>query len=87
MENETLLNRLQNATASDKVTLLFAYMKKFGQHNYEEQVTQYDHAIQAAYLAKAENSSDEMITAALFHDIGHMLADDPDEANNPYYKE
>ena len=86
MENDTLRDRLRGASVSEKVSLLFDYVKKYGQHNYEEQVTQYAHAVQAAYLAKEENSSDEMITAALLHDIGHMLADDPDEANNPTVK-
>ena len=77
MENETLRDRLERASVNEKVTLLFDYMKKYGQHNYEEQVTQYAHAVQAAYLAKEANSSDEMITAALLHDIGHMLATIP----------
>jgi phosphonate degradation associated HDIG domain protein len=38
-----------------------------------EPVTQLEHALQCASLAEAEGESDEMVTAALLHDLGHML--------------
>lgn len=38
-----------------------------------EAVTQLEHALQCAMLAETENASAELITAALLHDIGHML--------------
>jgi phosphonate degradation associated HDIG domain protein len=40
-----------------------------------EPVTQLEHALQAATLAEAEDADDEMVTAALLHDLGHLLHD------------
>jgi phosphonate degradation associated HDIG domain protein len=45
-----------------------------------EAVTQQEHALQAAALARAEGASTTLITAALLHDIGHLLHDLPDTA-------
>jgi phosphonate degradation associated HDIG domain protein len=38
-----------------------------------EPVTQLEHALQAAKLAEDEGAGDALITAALLHDLGHML--------------
>lgn len=38
-----------------------------------EPVSQLEHAIQAAQLAERVGETDEVIIAALFHDIGHMI--------------
>lgn len=38
-----------------------------------EPVTQLQHALQSAALAEAEGADDELVTAALLHDIGHLL--------------
>lgn len=38
-----------------------------------EAVTQAQHALQCAMLAERENASASLITAALLHDIGHLL--------------
>ncbi|WP_442484962.1 phosphonate degradation HD-domain oxygenase [Aeoliella sp. SH292] len=45
-----------------------------------EQVTQIEHALQAAFLAEREGASDELVTAALLHDIGHLLHHLPSDA-------
>jgi len=45
-----------------------------------EQVTQLEHALQAAALAEAEQASPALIAAALLHDVGHLLHDLPDDA-------
>jgi len=47
-----------------------------------EYVTQLEHALQAATLAKENNASDALVTAALLHDIGHLLHDLPDDASD-----
>lgn len=41
-----------------------------------EPVTQLEHALQSALLAEASGADDELVTAALLHDLGHLL-DDP----------
>ena len=43
-----------------------------------ENVTQLEHALQCAELAEKNNFSNEIITAALLHDIGHLLYDGED---------
>jgi hypothetical protein len=45
-----------------------------------EAVTQLEHGLQAAHFAKLASASDELIAAALMHDIGHLLHDLPDDA-------
>jgi len=41
-----------------------------------EKVSQFEHAIQCALLAKKNNENHFFITAALFHDIGHLINND-----------
>lgn len=40
-----------------------------------EPVTQLEHALQTALLAEQAGADDELVTAALLHDLGHLLAD------------
>jgi len=40
-----------------------------------EPVTQLEHALQSAALAEADGASDSLVTAALLHDLGHLLHD------------
>ena len=51
--------------------------KVFAEHGHlgysGEPVTQLEHALQAAKLAEDEGAGDALITAALLHDLGHML--------------
>jgi len=45
-----------------------------------EVVSQGEHALQAALLAEQTGATAELITAALLHDIGHLLHHLPDDA-------
>lgn len=45
-----------------------------------EAVSQLEHALQAATLAEAEGADSALVTAALLHDIGHLLHDLPDDS-------
>jgi phosphonate degradation associated HDIG domain protein len=45
-----------------------------------EAVSQREHALQAAALARAEGAGAALITAALLHDVGHLLHDLPEDA-------
>lgn len=52
-----------------------------GGSNYgHEPVTQLEHALQTATLALNEGAEDELVAAALLHDIGHLLHDLDDDA-------
>jgi putative nucleotidyltransferase with HDIG domain len=58
----------------EKLRLL--YEKHGASEYYGEAVTQYQHAIQAAYSAEQYDPNDhELIIAALLHDVGHLLGE------------
>ncbi len=46
---------------------------RWGNDNYDEDITQLSHAVQCASLAQASGASDELVVAALLHDIGHLI--------------
>ena len=50
---------------------------------YDEEVSQLEHAVQGAVLARSEQGNSKAVTAALLHDIGHFLMADAaqDERN------
>ena len=45
-----------------------------------ETVSQREHALQAAYLAREAGANPSLVVAALLHDVGHLLHDLPDDA-------
>src|SRR5579883_77167 len=57
-------------TAASLVDLLTT---EGGASYFGEPVTVLEHSLQAAYFAQQANSSNELIAAALLHDIGHLL--------------
>ncbi len=62
------------ASTFDEVKALF---DGFGMHAYlGEQVTQQEHALQAADLARSSGATAALIVASLLHDIGHILVED-----------
>ena len=71
-----LAQEMSGATAEQKVNTLFKYMEKRGQSRYDEVVTQLEHALQCAALAREKNASPTLITGALLHDIGHIILDE-----------
>ncbi|MCD0462732.1 HD domain-containing protein [Roseiconus lacunae] len=42
-----------------------------------EDVTQLEHAMQCGDLARSSKATDELVVAAVLHDIGHLLLDTP----------
>jgi phosphonate degradation associated HDIG domain protein len=54
--------------------MLFELLRHEGEAHYgDSPVTQFEHAIQCATLAEQDRASPALITAALFHDIGHLV--------------
>lgn len=51
------------------------FAKRGGEQYSGEPVTQLEHALQSAALAEGEGASDDLVTAALLHDLGHLLHD------------
>lgn len=58
------------ATSVDELLDLY---ERWGPENYDEGLSQLDHALQTAALAVAEGAPDELVAAALLHDVGHLL--------------
>jgi predicted HD phosphohydrolase len=56
-------------------SLLDLYERR-GDERYGEDVTQRSHAVQCAVLASNDGAIDELVAAALLHDVGHLLAGD-----------
>lgn len=50
-----------------------------GNLHYGENVTQLEHALQCANLAKRDGRPDDLVAAALLHDIGHLLHTGPED--------
>lgn len=71
-----LARGMRSATAAQKIDTLFSYMEKRGQSFYDEVVTQLEHALQCAALAKQQDASPTLVTGALLHDIGHIILDE-----------
>lgn len=53
-----------------EITDLFT---RFGGLHYGEDVTQMEHALQAAHHAKLDDAPPALVAAALLHDIGHLM--------------
>lgn len=58
------------ATSVDEVLDLY---RRWGADHYDEELSQLDHAVQTAALAVADGAADELVAAALLHDVGHLL--------------
>lgn len=63
--------------------LLGLYRSPAGSTLYDEHVTETEHALQCADLALDAGASDHLVVAALFHDIGHLLAGGAAVASGP----
>lgn len=51
------------------------FVRRGGEQYSGEPVTQLQHALQTAQLAAAAGADDALVTAALLHDLGHLLQD------------
>jgi phosphonate degradation associated HDIG domain protein len=61
------------ALTLSEIDQLFA--QRGGEQYAGEPVTQLEHALQCARLAEIDRAGDELVTAALLHDLGHLLHD------------
>lgn len=73
----------------ESVEQLLSLFSKYGDVHYGEEVTQTQHMIQCAVLAQQENDSDEMVVAALLHDVGHFIGaqDDTGSPDEDFHHE
>ncbi len=75
--DQTLAEDLKRADPCGKVDALFDYFQRKGGVYYEEEVTQLEHGLQAAALARSNGGTAAQVTSALFHDLGHLLVEEP----------
>ena len=66
------MNVVSDPTSVDE---LFELYEALGDRNYGESITQNEHALQSAALARDAGASDALMVAALFHDVGHLALD------------
>jgi len=62
-----------------EIAELFA---RWGDEHYGEDVSQLEHALQCASLARDSGADDALVVAALLHDIGHLLEMEGSAASN-----
>ena len=59
------------------IDTIFEILRDAGERHYgESAVTQLEHAIQCAVLAERDGATPSLVTAALLHDIGHLVNPD-----------
>lgn len=71
---------LPEAANGDPLAAVEDLFARRGQQIYGEAVTQLEHALQCAHAAERQGASAALITAALLHDVGHMLHADAGQA-------
>jgi phosphonate degradation associated HDIG domain protein len=65
-----------NKTAEEIIEI---FRLKGGEDYAGEEITQLEHACQAAQLAEQQGFDDEVILAAFLHDLGHLLSDEEED--------
>jgi len=59
---------------------IFRLLEQRGHGSYfGEPISQLEHALQCAHLAEREGADNELIAAALLHDVGHLLHNDGED--------
>jgi [1-hydroxy-2-(trimethylamino)ethyl]phosphonate dioxygenase len=60
-------------------TIMTMFADSGGAAYFGEAVSQTEHALQSAHLAASAGANEELVVAALLHDIGHMLSGLPED--------
>ncbi|MDX2037994.1 MAG: HD domain-containing protein [Isosphaeraceae bacterium] len=70
-----------NPEHSEVVATILRLFAERGESDYGgEEVTQLEHALQAAHFAKKSGQPSSLVVASLLHDIGHLLHDLPSDS-------
>jgi phosphonate degradation associated HDIG domain protein len=62
-----------SAAAADPVTHIVGAFLRFGDRHYGENVTELQHALQSAHLARRASEPDAIVLSCLLHDVGHLI--------------
>lgn len=63
---------MEKSVNQQTVKEILALFEQYGEEEYGENLSQQEHMIQAAQMAQLENQANEVVIAALLHDIGHL---------------
>tara|TARA_B100001750_G_C15290716_1_gene487162 strand:- start:169 stop:786 length:618 start_codon:yes stop_codon:yes gene_type:complete len=85
--NNSLIEIMTGPDNQRKAEQLLSFMLEKGLSFYDEVVTQLDHALQTAELAKKSNANNYLITSALLHDLGHLLLNEKSLAEDLNHEE
>lgn len=69
-------------TGDDFAAAVVALYARRGNQRYDEAVTQTEHAVQCAELAREAGADDSLVCAALLHDLGHLLLGDQEHSSH-----
>jgi phosphonate degradation associated HDIG domain protein len=58
---------------AESIEEIRALYERWGEERYDEELSQLAHALQTAALAEREGAGDDLVVAALLHDVGHLL--------------
>lgn len=73
---------MHKVSPETSVNEVFSLFEKHGSADYiGEAISQLEHACQAAQLAQTEGFDNEVVLAALFHDIGHLCEMNGEQPN------
>ncbi|KAJ6163683.1 hypothetical protein N7497_003662 [Penicillium chrysogenum] len=65
---------MNQQSPKEKAEALIGALEKYGQGDYiGESISQLEHCLQAAHQASKANARDELVIAALLHDIGQII--------------
>jgi phosphonate degradation associated HDIG domain protein len=67
------MTRSHTTRAATSVAEVLDLYRRWGAEHYDEELSQIDHAVQTAALAVDAGAADELVAAALLHDVGHLL--------------
>lgn len=82
----SLLDRSWIRTPDDVVDFVTSLFDARGGGTYEEDISQYAHALQCAALAEADGAARPLVVAALLHDIGHLVMTDADPEQDAHHE-
>jgi len=81
---ERLLEELAGRRGESLIATLFAFMQRRGSAHYDEVVTQLEHGLQCAALGRTQGLDENLVTAALLHDFGHLLESEEEVGENDF---
>jgi phosphonate degradation associated HDIG domain protein len=64
---------MTGTTKAASVAQVLDLFERWGPQRYDEEVSQLEHALQTAALARSAGAGDALVAAALLHDVGHLL--------------